>query len=304
MSDELYHRPGQTADPLTPTVPKLFPQMFLKHWYNDVNLPSHFLNFDAQVAKFGDSVNIPILPRVTAGNVTPATGAYTRVNSDMTKSTLLIDKYKHAAVTIPDGSEKQSNIDIASAVAENGMKCIKEAMIEDMLALVSSFTTVTAVGSDSEPITEEVILKAIEALANQEKIYADRNPMDFCMILPIGCLHQVRVRKFFSEAAYTGEQFGGVNKNAYIPSIMRIPTYFLASDNLIASGTVGMGLLAHREAICTAVQSNPKLDILRGTGYLATDYVPNIMYGVLANRLSFGVQLRMDTNDAASTTVA
>lgn len=290
MANEIYHRPGQSSDIATPLVPKVFSNKLLSAMYDNQGVWQHFINFTADVQNGEESVSVPILPHTAAVDVSFTDGTYTNQQITPIRQTITIDQWKAVPYRIVESVIRQSNINVEDELAKNGAKSVAEAIDEEILELVSGFTT-NEVSTATAAMTELTLTKAMEKLMNQRLKF--NNPMDFVWIFHNSVYHQIKSQPYFAAQYYTGEAFGGSNSNAQIDAVFKIPCFFYGSSYLEASGSVVFSGLFHREAIGVAIQSEPRyLEKEYVDSSLAKEYVVECMFGVKELRDAYGCRIQ------------
>ena len=292
MASEIFHRPGQTADPASAVVPQMFSKMLLASMYNDLGIFQRFVNFSAEVAEAGESVRVPILPHTEAVNVSMTDGTYTNQVVTPTKETITINKWKALPYRIVDSVQWQNNVALESKLALDGGKSVREAADEDVLAEIDGISN--SVGAYTTAISETILTQAFEKLM-EARLRPDMNPLDFTWILPHTALHQIKNSAYFAAQYYTGDQVGGGSSSLKVSSLFKIPVFFVYSANLLHSGDARFGVLAHKEAFGVAMQSNPRyIDKGYVNGALAKEYVVDCLYGVEALRPDYACKVLLN----------
>lgn len=291
MSNEIYHRVGQTADPASNVVPKLFSKMLLTNMYNDMGIWKHLLSFTADVKAGGESIRVPELPHTAATTVNFQTGAYTDQVITPSAETIEINKWVVAPHSIVDSVVWQNNVSLESALAVDGAKAVREHIDEQVCAIAGDATITNEIGSVSAALDEKSATKAFEKLM-VARLRPDMNPNEFVFVLPSGCLHQMKGNAYFAAAQYLGTGLGGNAASINVPRLHGIPTYFVYSSNLVDSGDSQFGMLCHRTAIGIAIQSEPRYQKLGyKDGTLAMQYATDMLYGIKLLRPEYACRL-------------
>jgi hypothetical protein len=122
-------------------------------------------DFDATVQGAGDTVNIPIAPRMAATNIAE-TGSVTAQNPNLGNATINLSTHAEATFTIPDVTRILTAPDLVQTYAQSAVLALAEKIETDLLGTYVGFTHNTQLGATNADLTEAVIDSAETALFN------------------------------------------------------------------------------------------------------------------------------------------
>lgn len=287
MAGNMYNAiPAVSGNPAYGAAAKAFSIQYLKALYDKMGAWKYARNFDADVAKFGESVSGASFPRLTAVDVDPSTGTVAQDNTQVASFTVTINKAKAVSYTIPESTLMQSKIDLRAAFADEAGRAVSNAIDYEMAQLVSSITTNT-VGTAGSDISDTIVSLALEKLVLNHVDLSMRN--DLVWILPSTQYHAVRALKnygtSFKIVSGIADGEGEADLKAEIDTIYGIPVFFRSDMPTVSGGKAG-GLF-YRDAVGIAIQRMPELRPIQ--------YVPNTINVQLLTWALFGINLNKET---------
>ncbi|TAL08412.1 MAG: hypothetical protein EPO02_13085 [Nitrospirae bacterium] len=130
-------------------------------------------NYEATLAKEGDTVNVPI-PPVLSANTKAINTAVTRQVVAPGNAQIVLNTHVEASFAIEDVAKALSTPDLLNLYMRPAILAIAERIEGDLMGLYSSLTVNTALGLAGTAITEAVIDSAETTLFNQKVPVADR----------------------------------------------------------------------------------------------------------------------------------
>ena len=246
-------------------IPELWAKMAMLAFERKLIMAKRVMRFDADVKQKGDILHIPHVTNLTVSSV-GATGSFSGEANTENSYTITINRWRYAAVSIPDLVEVQS----AYPLLELYTKKIGYAVALDvetyLLDLYSGLAN--QIGAAGVNVTDDTILNAIQLLDEGDAPMEDRT----LVMRPAQKRALMKIDKFV-DAAKTG-----LNKSAALTGVFGeiygVPSFF---SNNVASSSGIHNMLFHKEAFGLAVQQEMKTERVRLS--LATDIVGHIMYG-------------------------
>ena len=255
---------------------------YLKAFYDRPGAWKHLRNFDADVSAFGQTVTVPIFPRLTAVDVTNSTGAFAYDNTSILPGVVTINKQKAVPFAPTYPVLTQSKIDIPTAFAEAAGMAVADSIDREVVKLIASLSTNTA-GALGSNLTEAAIDDALGTLVANH-VDVESNPQDLVWILPASQFSSVRQLKGYDKAyrivAPSTESEGQADLKPFITTINGIEVHF-RSDSEMGVSTGRIGGLFHRDSVGVAIQRMPSmLPPQRIPGTSNMEYVCLALYGV------------------------
>jgi hypothetical protein len=121
-------------------------------------------DFEPTLANAGDTVNVPISPKLTANNIAEA-GTVTTQNPSLGNAQIVLNTHCEATFQIPDVTKILATPDLLKVFMQPAVIALAEKIETDLLAMYSLYTANVAVGG-SAAITEAVLNAAEQALFN------------------------------------------------------------------------------------------------------------------------------------------
>jgi P22 coat protein - gene protein 5 len=120
-------------------------------------------DFEATLARAGDTVNVPIPPTLMANNL--AEGAAVNLQAqNIGNAQIVLNTHAEASFQIPDVTKVLAVPDLLKLYMQPAVVAIAERIETDLLNLYPNFTANTAVGTGGSPITEATVDAAETAL--------------------------------------------------------------------------------------------------------------------------------------------
>ena len=283
MAGIMYDVAGAASGyPASGVAAQAFSINYLKAFYDRPGAWKHLVNFDADVSAFGQTVTVPIFPRLTAVDVTNSTGAFAYDNTSILPGVVTINKQKAVPFSPTYPVITQSKIDIPTAFAEAAGLAVADSIDLEVVKLTSSITTNSA-GTLGSNLTEAAIDDALGTLVSNH-VDVETNPQDLVWILPASQFSSVRQLKGYDKAyrvvAPSTNTEGSADLKPFITTINGIEVHF-RSDSQMGVSTGRQGLLLHRDSIGIAIQRMPSMmPPQRVPGTTNMEYVCLALYGV------------------------
>lgn len=264
-------------------------------------------NFEPQLAKAGDTINVPVPPTLTANNIADGGSVITQ-NPNLGNAQIVLNTHAEATFQIPDVTKVVAVPDLLRLYMEPALIAIAERVETDLLNLATSFTANAALGASATAITEQVVDDAETALF-QAKVPASAQKH---LIVDAASYSALRQNPRFSEYSKAGE--AGL-KALIDGNVGRLKDFFVFRSQFVRkSGTPATtyNLAFAKDAIGLAIRRLPQP--LPGTGAiaeyaelgnfgvrvvmsyqpdtLAQQFTVDILYGVAILRNNHGVQVR------------
>jgi P22 coat protein - gene protein 5 len=121
-------------------------------------------DFEPTLANAGDTVNVPIAPKLVANNIAES-GSVTTQNPSLANAQIVLNTHAEATFQIPDVTRILAAPDLLKVYMQPAVIALAEKIETDLLAMYSLYTANAAVGG-SATITEAVLNAAEQALFN------------------------------------------------------------------------------------------------------------------------------------------
>ena len=256
---------------------------YLKALYDRIGAWKYTRNFTADVTAFGQAVNIPSFPRLTAVDVLSSTGVFTYDNTSITQQQIIINKEKAVAYSVPEPVLLQSKVDLRMAFAEEAGRAVSDCLDHEFAKLIPSLTT-NSVSSLNVDLTETILWNAIGKLVANHVDVANTN--DLVWILPstqYGIVHTALKNYAVSyriQAPNTNAD-GSADIQPQLETLMGIPCYFRSDSELQVSAAAAYGGLFYRDAVGIAIQRMPAMR--------APQYIPGTINLEMLTWALFGI---------------
>ena len=122
-------------------------------------------DFEATLARAGDTVNVPIPPTLVANNIGES-GTVNTQNPNLTNAAIVLNTHLEASFGIPDVTKCIAYPDLMKIYMQPAVVALAERIETDLLAVAPSFTANPPVGSAGTALTEAAIEAAETALFN------------------------------------------------------------------------------------------------------------------------------------------
>lgn len=266
---------------------------------NLVMMPRVNTMFSSDIKTKGDTLHIPDLSNLTAGDKSASTDVTFEAITEG-KTDLLIDKHKYAAFKVEDIVKVQSAYDLMSLYTEKAGFALAKAMDTSLLSLYSGLSQ--SVGSAGSAITDANLLTAIQYLDDADAPGSQRSlvikPSQMKALLLIDKFVRADAVGYMAQMSpiVTGALAKGDVQTAkpkgYFGQIYGIDVY--VSTNVVTSGSSPVSthnLLFHRDAFIAAVQADVRIQSDYNIRSLATEVVADVLYGVAEYRDTFAVRI-------------
>ncbi len=120
-------------------------------------------DYEATLARAGDTVNVPIPPTLVANNIAEG-DTVTLQNPDLGNAAIVLSTHVEATFQIPDVTKVLAVPDLLKLYMQPAVVAIAEKIESDLLNLYPSFTSNTPVGTGGTAIVESVVDAAETAL--------------------------------------------------------------------------------------------------------------------------------------------
>lgn len=122
-------------------------------------------DFEPTLANAGDTVNVPLTPNLVANNI-GETGTVATQNPSLGNAQIVLNNHLEASFQIPDMTKVIAYPDLLKVYLQPAVVALAEKVETDLLALASSFTANSPVGTAGVALTEATIEAAETALFN------------------------------------------------------------------------------------------------------------------------------------------
>jgi P22 coat protein - gene protein 5 len=264
-------------------------------------------DYEATLARAGDTVNVPIPPTLVANNIAEG-GTVTLQNPDLGNAQIVLTTHAEASFQIPDVTKVLAVPDLLKLYMQPAVVAIAESIETDLLSLYPNFTANTAVGTGGTAITEPTVDSAETALF---QAMVPPNAAKYLVVSP-ATYSELRQISRFSEFNTAGEAGLRALVDGAVGKMKDLYIFRSQFVQTTGSSPVSTHNLAFaRDAIGLVVRRLPQP--LPGTGAIAEyaelgnfgmrvtmSYQPNtlaqqftvdVLYGVGILRNSFGVQV-------------
>lgn len=290
MANEFYHVPEATGDPAEGVSAKAFSANYLEALYGKIGAWKHIRNFTADVSAFGESVTVPSLPTLTAGNISFTDGSYTADNTAVDHPTIVINKAKQVSHKIPRTVYHQAKINVEAAFAANAAKAVAKSMDSEMIALIAALTNIA--GTLGADLDEDKLNAAVGKLVENEVELED--PQKFVWILPASQYSAVKKLRGYDNYRIMASQTdanGTRDVQADLQTLLGFPLYFSNDSALTVSGGK-IGGLFYKDSVGIAIQRMPSMEpIQRVPGTINLELLTWTLFGIKALKPSLAVKL-------------
>src|SRR5579862_8318473 len=120
-------------------------------------------DYEATLARAGDTVNVPIPPTLTANNIAEGS-TVTLQNPNLGNAQIILNTHAEATFQVPDVTKVLAVPDLLKLYMQPAVVALAERIETDLLGLYPQFTANTAVGTPGTTITEGTVDSAETAL--------------------------------------------------------------------------------------------------------------------------------------------
>lgn len=267
---------GNTA--LDVIIPEVWQKRIVSAIYDGGKVISRVDNVSGEVSRMGDILHLPNFPTLTVNDVTASTGAVTNQTVTLTENQLNVDKWKEMTMALVDKADKQAHSNIVDDFYNGAGDGIRQQMDADILALATdaNFSAQTAQGDGSQPLDEDSLAGAVGEMMESKFAEALDQADRATFFLHAGEWRNLKKIGAFSHANLLGN--GG-----YSATSKKLPDFYgvgtVLHTQVRVAGGIRYNLLALRESLAIAIQSNPEiLELPRAD--LARRFNINCLYGV------------------------
>lgn len=122
-------------------------------------------DFEPRMANAGDTINVPVVPSLTANNI-GETGTVSTQNPNLTNAQIVLNTHLEASFQVPDVTKVLAYPDLLRTYLQPAVIALAEKVETDLLGLAASFTANSPVGTAGSALTEASIEAAETALFN------------------------------------------------------------------------------------------------------------------------------------------
>jgi len=120
-------------------------------------------DYEATLARAGDTVNVPIPPTLVANNIAEG-NTVTLQNPNIGNAQIVLNTHAEATFQIPDVTKVLAVPDLLKLYMQPAVVALAERIESDLLSLYPNFTTNTPVGTGGSALTEPTVDAAETAL--------------------------------------------------------------------------------------------------------------------------------------------
>lgn len=228
--------------------------------------------------KYGYTVTLPVFSEGSDSEITPGT-KLTPVDSAGTPATLTVNKWRGIAHEISEMSRIQSFADYFAQCAKSQAYTIAKRVDTDLGALFSTLSSSSVYGSDSQEMTDDIVLALMQGLDEADV------PDDGSRVIigdPSTRVDVLKIDKFIrNDYVRTPAVPTGKIGDIYNMSV-RI------TNNLTNYSVGNYGVMMHRDALGLAIQDNPSSEVIPMPWEHRTIIQTKVIYGVAEIRDTFG----------------
>lgn len=278
---------GSTA--LDVIIPEVWQKRIVAAVYDGGKVINRVDNVSGEVSRMGDILHLPNFPTLTVNDVTAATGAVANQAVTLTENQLTVNKWKEMTMTLVDKANKQAHSDIVNDFYSGAAAGLRQQMDADILALATdaNFSAQTAQGDGSQPLDEDALAGAIGEMMESKFAEALDQSDRATFFLHAGEWRNLKKIGAFTHANLLGSAKASADKRA-LPDFYGVST--VLHTQVYVTGGIRYNLLALKESLAIAIQSNPEIIELPRAD-LARRFNINCLYGVKA-RIDRGVLLK------------
>lgn len=267
---------------LTATVPDIVRETALKARYAAAKIMKKVLTVDADVAKKGDRVSLPLMPSLSVNNVGSG-GSVTRQQLSITAPEVVVDKHKEATIDVEDIAVRQSAISILKEFSGAMGAALGAQQDSDLGALYATLTGQGAVGDATTPtpMDDDMIRLARQFMDDDDIPESDR-----CWVLSPSAHNDLLALARFTEAQNTGFSKGVQIEGGRVSKLYGDDV--IVTTKVATTGSARANLYIHKEALGMATQKNFTITHLAKV-QLSEAITGSVLYGVKVVRSDHGV---------------
>jgi len=239
------------------------------------------LDFD--VASFGDTIHVPNVSNLVAGDISVADGSLdATVNTD-TLTDILIDKWKGVTINNVDIVTAQSKYDLFRLFGDRIAYALGLVVEQDLLNLATAFSQTT--GTFNTALLDAPIRDAVQALDDARVPFTDRH----FMVSPATKNNLLNIDKFIRYDAISFPKGQSPILNGNVGEVYGVRVHVTPEVPKTVNDT--SNLMFHRDAIILAMQKKPKMEKFARTAFTQR-MGGSELYGFVEARDDHGVEVR------------
>ncbi len=228
----------------------------------------------------GDTMNVGVLNTVTATEVTIGTEGVISDIATGTKKQIVINQYFEAPVVIDDMTNLQSQVSLRGKAERESAYAIAKKMDSTLADLFDNLDN--AVGTDGSAITDDVLIRAVETL-DEEDVPDDQRVWIFD---PSAKADLLKIAKFVSVDFVRST----VVPTGKFGDIYGAPIFI--TNNLTVNSTGNDGAYLHKDALAIIAQETMKADFVPQPLKHQITINTTALWGVKEMRGTFGVHVK------------
>lgn len=240
--------------------------------------------FEVDFEGGGNVLHVPKVTDLTAQDIGSDGSLPDQANTEGTLS-ITVNKWKGVTFNIPDMLRTQAKLDLQSLYTEKAGFGLAKRIELDILGLIPSFTTNTAVGTSGTDLTDHTILLANQALDLALVPAEDRH----MIVYPTQKRALLEIDKF-TRADAIGLANGGPDSPIKTGAVGMIYAVEVLSSALVTSPSPTYNFMFHKSAIGLALVKDIKFEEFSRVQF-ATRYGASELYGYAIMRNDHGVQV-------------
>jgi N4-gp56 family major capsid protein len=240
--------------------------------------------FDADIAQFGDTVHVPTVTNLTAGNISTSDGSLDSQTPTETSVPIVIDKWKGVVLKILDITKAQSKYDFMSEYSVKMGYALGLAVEQDLAALAAGLSQ--TVGTfNTNTVSDANLRDAVQKLDDARVPFSDRH----MFLKPVIKNALLGIDKFvrFDSVSYAKGESPVLKGN--IGELYGVQVHI--SPEAYKTGNNTSNMMFHRDCLALAMQKALKIEQFARTGFL-TPVGASELYGVKELRDDHGVEIR------------
>jgi len=257
--------------------------MFVKRNLVLVPLVRHY---DAEISKFGQTVEIPNVSTIGAALKVANTGVTINYNTE-TKTTITLNQHYESSFLLEDFVKIQSKYDLRSAYTMAAAYAIAEKI--DGFISTNMTTSFTSYGAFGTVLADSLILIANRYLDDAKAPQTDRS----LVVTPQGKQEMLNIDKYIR---YDAIGIGGDQSRILTGQIGEIyGVKVFMSQNLVQLATAtpqNNHLFFHKDAFAVAIQQQSRTQTQYKQEYLAWLVTVDMLWGGTVLRPAFGFNLK------------
>lgn len=233
--------------------------------------------------RMGSLVYIPVMSSMTA-SVVDLTGDWGGSNAHMntnileTAEEVTVDKWYECPGQISDGEKLQTQIpDLLGKMGKRAGYEIAKVIDTEVNTQFTGLTE-TAIGSDGQTFSDDILIAAMEALDEGDVPRTERS-----LVIDPSCLADMYKIDKFVHKDYNQTLTGEIGRTPYGDQI-------LMTNNLYAATTGNYGALLHKDAIAAVIQMPPVVEYYRYAPRHSDVVNVSAIFGADVVRATFGME--------------